>query len=155
MIDEGNPKGMQNYWSGRLPGRACPTRPSTCWSSTPPSPVSPLTQMLLVPGGGALARVDNDATAFGQRDAPWNVHFLSMWPDPADSERNIAYTRAIATAMKPWTTGRVYLNFIGDEGSGRVEAAYGPERYARLQALKAKWDPENVFRHNQNIAPAT
>ena len=54
--------------------------------------------------------------------------------------------------MKPWTTGRVYLNYIGDEGSGRVEAAYGPERHP-LQALKAKWDPQNVFRHN--IAPAT
>lgn len=118
-------------------------------------PVSPLTQILLVPGGGAPSCVDNDATAFGQREAPWNTHFLSIWPDPAENEKNIAYTRAIAGAMKPWTTGRAYLNFIGDEGSGRVEAAYGPERYARLQALKAKWDPQNVFRHNQNIAPTT
>ncbi len=56
--------------------------------------------------------------------------------------------------MKPWTTGRAYLNFIGDEGLGRVEAAFGPDRYARLQALKATWDPENLFRHNQNIPPA-
>ena len=118
-------------------------------------PVSPLTQILLVPGGSAPSRVDNDATAFGQREAPWNPHFLSIWPHPAENEKNIAYTRAIAGAMKPWTTGRAYLNFIGDEGSGRVEAAYGPERYARLQALKAKWDPQNVFRHNQNIAPTT
>lgn len=154
LIDEGNPKGMQNYWSGdflaELPDEAIDVLVEHATK-----PVSPLSQMLLVRGGGAIARVDDDATAFGQRDAPFNVHWLSMWPDPADNERNIAYTRAIATAMKPWTTGRVYLNYIGDEGSGRVEAAYGPERYARLQALKAKWDPQNVFRHNQNIAPAT
>ena len=52
--------------------------------------------MLLVPGGGAIARVDEDATAFGQRTAPFNIHYLSMWDDPADNEKNIAYTRAIA-----------------------------------------------------------
>ena len=118
-------------------------------------PVSPMTQIIVVPGGGAPSRVDEDATAFGQRTAPWNVHFLSMWPDPADTEANIAYTREIAGAMKPWTTGRAYLNFIGDEGTDRVEAAFGPEKYARLQELKARWDPTNLFRHNQNIPPKT
>ncbi len=97
--------------------------------------------------------VDDAATAFGQRNAPWNVHYLSMWADPADTELNIAHTRKLAAAMKPWTTGRVYLNYIGDEGVGRVEAAFGPEKYARLQALKAKWDPTNLFHHNQNIEP--
>jgi FAD/FMN-containing dehydrogenase len=106
-----------------------------------------------VPGGGAVARVGEDAMAFGQRGAPWNIHYLSMWPDPADTEQNIAYTRGLATAMKPWTTGRAYLNFIGDEGIGRVEAAFGTEKYQRLQALKDEWDPQNLFRHNQNIPP--
>ena len=110
--------------------------------------------MLLVPGGGAIARVPEDDTAFGQRTAPWNTHFLSMWADPADTERNIAYTRGIADAMKPWTTGRAYLNFIGEEGTARVEAAFGPEKYKRLQALKKEWDPDNFFSHNQNITPA-
>ena len=56
--------------------------------------------------------------------------------------------------MKPWTSGRVYLNFIGDEGKERVESAFGESKLARLRAIKAVWDPENVFRHNQNIAPA-
>jgi FAD/FMN-containing dehydrogenase len=110
--------------------------------------------MLLFPGGGAIARVPDDATAFGQRNAPFNTHFLSMWEDPADTETNVAYVKEIAAAMKPWTTGRAYLNFIGDEGEGRVEAAFGPEKFAKLQALKAKWDPTNLFRHNQNIPPA-
>ena len=56
--------------------------------------------------------------------------------------------------MKPWTTGEVYLNFIGDEGAARVESAFGAEKWKRLQALKNEWDPDNLFRHNQNIPPA-
>ena len=154
MIDEGSPAGLQNYWSADFLAEL-PDEAVDVLVEFGTHPVSPLTQVLLVPGGGAIARVDENATAFGQRDAPWNTHFISVWPDPADNERNIAYTRALATAMKPFTTGRAYLNFIGDEGLGRVEAAYGPERYARLQAIKATWDPENLFRHNQNIPPAT
>ncbi|MGH9051360.1 MAG: FAD-binding oxidoreductase [Acidimicrobiia bacterium] len=154
LIDAPSPKGLQNYWSADfladLPDEAVDTLVDHATK-----PVSPFAQMLLIPGGGAIARVDDDATAFGQRNAPWNVHFLSLWADPSDDEVNIAYTRAIATAMKPWTTGQVYLNFIGDEGQDRVEASFGAEKYARLRALKAKWDPTNLFRHNQNIPPAT
>jgi FAD/FMN-containing dehydrogenase len=154
LLDAPNPKGMQNYWSAdfyaELPDEAVDVLVEQATK-----PVSPMTQLILMAGGGAIARVPEDATAFGQRTAPWNMHYLSMWPDPADAERNIAYTRAIASAMKPWTTGRAYLNFLGDEGAGRVEAAFGPEKFARLQALKRKWDPENLFRHNQNIPPAT
>jgi FAD/FMN-containing dehydrogenase len=153
LIDPGNPKGMLNYWSGdflaELPDEATDV---LCSHAT--RPVSPLTQIIVVPGGGAVARIDDDATAFGQRTAPWNIHYLSMWADPADTEKNIAFTREVSTGMKPWTTGRLYLNFIGDEGPGRVEAAFGPEKFARLQAIKKTWDPENLFRHNQNIPPA-
>lgn len=154
MIDPASPKGMQNYWTADFLAEV-PDEAVDVLAEHATQPVSPLTQILLIPGGGAIARVDDDATAFGQRTAPWNVHYLSIWPDPAENERNIAYTWAIAAAMKPWTTGRSYLNFIGDEGLSRVEAAFGPERYARLQALKAEWDPQNLFRHNQNIPPAT
>jgi FAD/FMN-containing dehydrogenase len=92
--------------------------------------------------------------AFGQRQTPWNIHYLSMWADPADTDRNIAYTRRVSAAMKPWTTGLVYLNFLGDEGQERIEAGFGPEKYDRLRRLKAKWDPANLFRHTQNIPPA-
>jgi FAD/FMN-containing dehydrogenase len=112
-----------------------------------------MTQVIVFAGGGAIARVPDEATAFGQRSAPWNVHYLGMWEDPADTEKNTANIRELASAMRPWTTGRAYLNFIGDEGHGRVEMAYGPQRYARLQELKRVWDPDNVFRHNQNIRP--
>ncbi len=152
LLDPPNPKGMQNYWTAdflaELPDDAVDTLVEHATR-----PVSPMTQILLVPGGGAIARVDEEATAFGQRSAPWNTHYLSLWADPADNDRNISYTRALATAMKPWSTGRVYLNYIGDEGPGRVEAAFGPEKFARLTELKRVWDPTNLFRHNQNIPP--
>jgi FAD/FMN-containing dehydrogenase len=153
LLDHGNPKGLYNYWTADfltgLPDEAVDilVREAT-------KPVSPFTQISIVPGGGAIARIPEDATPFGQRSAPWNIHYLSIWPDPADNERNIAYTRALSGAMKPYATGRVYLNFIGDEGQGRVESGFGPQKYARLRRIKARWDPDNVFRHNQNIPPA-
>ena len=153
LLDAPNPKGLQNYWSADFYAEL-PDKAVDVLLEQATKPVSPMTQLILIPGGGAVARVPEEATAFGQRTAPFNMHYLSMWSDPADAERNIAYTRSIASSMKPWTTGRAYLNFLGDEGAGRVEAAFGPEKFARLQALKRKWDPENLFRHNQNIPPA-
>jgi FAD/FMN-containing dehydrogenase len=153
LINEANPKGRLNYWSGDFLGEL-PDEAIDTFVEIATKPISPMSQMLILADRGAIARIDNDATAFGQRTAPFDTHYLSMWTDPADTERNVAYTRAITTAMKPWTTGRVYLNFIGDEGPGRVEAAFGPEKFAKLQALKDKWDPTNLFRHNQNIPPS-
>jgi FAD/FMN-containing dehydrogenase len=153
LITEANPWGARNYWSAdflaELPDEAIDTLVEHATN-----PVSPMSQMLLVAGGGAVSRVPDDATAFGERSAPFNVHYLSVWTDAADDDRNIAYTKAISSAMKPWTTGHVYLNYIGDEGAGRVEAAFGAEKLQRLRDLKKTWDPTNLFRHNQNIKPA-
>jgi hypothetical protein len=153
LLEPGNPKGMQNYWTADFLAEL-PDEAVHVLVEHGTQPASPMSQMIVVPGGGAISRVAEDATVFGQRNAPFNTHFLSMWPDPADNDKNVAYTRAIAGAMKPWTTGRAYLNFIGEEGAARVEAAFGPEKYARLQALKKVWDPDNFFCHNQNIPPA-
>lgn len=153
LLDEGNPKGMRNYWTADFLADLNDEAVDTLVSHAT-APRSPLSQVILVAGGGAIARVPDDETALGQRNAPWNIHYLSIWGDPADDDVNIRHTRSMAEAMRPWATGRVYLNYIGEEGPGRVEAAYGPEKYARLQQIKRIWDPENVFRHNQNIAPA-
>ncbi|MGZ4447415.1 MAG: FAD-binding oxidoreductase [Nocardioides sp.] len=154
LLDAGNPAGMHNYWSGDflagLPDEAI----DALVGHAQPAP-SPLSQFIVVAGGGALARVDEDAMAFGQRAAPYNLHLLSMWPpDPAQDQVNIDFTRRLSAAVQPWTTGNAYLNFIGDEGPGRVEAAFGSEKYARLREIKRAWDPDNVFCHNQNIPPA-
>ncbi|HXY92282.1 MAG TPA: FAD-binding oxidoreductase [Acidimicrobiia bacterium] len=153
LIEPSTPHGMQNYWTAdfydRLPDEAVDVLVGHATK-----PVSPLAQVLVVSGGGAIARVPDDATAFGQRHSEWNIHYLSMWPDPADNATNIEWTKTIHAAMKPWAAGGVYLNYIGDEGQDRVESGFGPEKYRRLQALKTKWDPDNLFRHNQNIRPA-
>jgi FAD/FMN-containing dehydrogenase len=153
LITEANPHGRRNYWSADFLDELSDDAIDT-FVEHATNPVSPFSQMLVIPGGGAIARVPEDATAFGARTAPFNTHFLSMWESEADDEKNIAYTRAIAAAMKPWTSGRAYLNFIGDEGLHRIEASFGAEKYARLQELKSKWDPNNLFSHNQNIKPA-
>jgi len=152
LLDPGNQEGRLNYWTGDfyedLPDEAIHTLVEKATH-----PVSPLTQIILIAGGGAIARVPDDAMAFGHRSTQWNIHFLSMWAEPADTERNIGYTKELSGAMKPWSSGHVYLNFLGDEGQGRVESGFGPEKYARLRAIKKVWDPTNLFRHNQNIPP--
>jgi FAD/FMN-containing dehydrogenase len=98
--------------------------------------------------------VPDDETAFGRRDAPFNIHYLGMWADAADGALNIASIKQLAAVMKPWTTGTVYLNFLGDEGPKRIEAGFGAEKFDRLRQIKRSWDPTNLFRHNQNIPPA-
>jgi len=153
LLDPAAVEGMHNYWSGDFltgfPDEAIDT-----YLANAQPPVSPLTQIILVAGGGAIGDVPEDAMAFGNRASPWNVHYLAMWPPDHHDQTNIDFIRTLATAMKPWTTGQVYLNFIGDEGLTRVESAYGPAKYDRLRQIKKEWDPDNVFRHNQNIPPA-
>jgi FAD/FMN-containing dehydrogenase len=117
-------------------------------------PISPETAIVIIPGGGAPARVDEDATAFGARNAPFNVHYLAAWRSAADNTRNIARVKAIAATMKPWATGRAYLNFLSDDVENRLSESFGEKKLTRLRALKRVWDPENIFRHNQNIRPA-
>jgi FAD/FMN-containing dehydrogenase len=153
LIDAPNPPGRMNYWNADF-YNDLPDDAVDVFIERATKPISPFTQVIVMPEGGAIARVPEDATAFGQRNAKWSLHYLSMWEDPAETDRNIAWTREFSGAMKPWATGRAYLNFLGDEGLQRVEAAYGPEKFARLQALKDKWDPTNLFRHNQNIPPS-
>lgn len=153
LIDASAPKGMRNYWTADfyhdLPDEAIETLVGRATQSP-----SPMSSVIVVPGGGAIARVPDDATAFGNRDAQFNIHYLTMWATPNDDEVNINYTKEISAAMKPWSTGGVYLNFIGDEGTGRVKSAFGPDKWDRIRAIKRTWDPDNVFQHNQNIRPA-
>ena len=75
------------------------------------------------------------------------------WRQQAESDRNMQWTRDFFAAMQPFSMDTVYVNFLSNEGEKRVKAAYGPEKYARLVALKNKYDPTNFFRLNQNIKP--
>ncbi|HSP39222.1 MAG TPA: FAD-binding oxidoreductase [Frankiaceae bacterium] len=153
LFEGGNPAGRLNYWTGDF-YNALPDEAIDTLVGLATKPVSPFTAIIVVPCGGAVARMDPDATAFGGRDVAFNIHYLSMWEGPENTDINIDYTRRLAAAMRPWSTGEVYLNYLSDEGLSRVEAGFGPTKFARLQRIKRQWDPENVFHHNQNIPPA-
>jgi hypothetical protein len=115
---------------------------------------SPMSQALVFRHGGAIARVPEEATAASHRDAPYMWHPIAAWTDPAETDAQIAWAREGSEAMQPYKTGGVYLNFEQDEGEQHVRAGFIPEKFARLVELKDKYDPNNLFRVNQNIAPS-
>jgi FAD/FMN-containing dehydrogenase/pimeloyl-ACP methyl ester carboxylesterase len=153
LFDADYPKGLRNYWTGDFLS-GLPDEAIEVLCRHHQSMPSARSEVLLFPGGGAMSRVPDGTTALTEREAPFNVHITSVWDEPADDEANIAWTRELSAALKPFTTGRVYVNFIGDEGRDRVVASFGPEVYARLQQLKRRHDPDNMFRTSQNVLPA-
>jgi FAD/FMN-containing dehydrogenase len=116
---------------------------------------SPLSWVLFEQMGGATSRRATDANAFSHREAQYQLVIVSAWREAGGSERHIQWVRETAEAMEPFITGGSYINVLGreaEEGVDRIRAAFG-EHYARLVALKNKYDPTNLFRHNQNIKP--
>ena len=104
--------------------------------------------------GGAVQRVAADATAFGDRSMPFMLSLDAIWSNPGDDDANISWVRDVWQDMQRHSTGRMYLNFPGlGEGDNLVRDAYGAETYARLQEIKRTYDPDNLFRMNQNIPP--
>ena len=112
----------------------------------------PQTEIAFAQLGGAVSRVPADATAYAHRDAQFVLNVHGRWEDPAKDAACIAWARQLFHAATPFATGGVYVNFLTEEEQGRVPAAYG-SNYARLVALKKKYDPRNLFRVNQNIGP--
>jgi FAD/FMN-containing dehydrogenase len=151
MLDD--PPGLCNYWSASY-HEELPDDALDVFMEYGLDRRSPHTQQVLLPWGGAVARVAGDATPLAGRSARWVTHPFALWEDPVDTEANIAWARGFRRDIAPHASGGVYLNFIGDEGEDRVRAAFGGEKYAQLAVIKAEWDPENVFRGNQNIKPA-
>jgi FAD/FMN-containing dehydrogenase len=102
--------------------------------------------------GGAIARVAEGATAFGDRSMPFVLNAVTGWHDPSAGEAHTHWARAVIEAASEASTGRAYVNFLGDPDAAK--GAYGEETYARLVSLKNDYDPTNVFRLNQNIEPS-
>lgn len=115
---------------------------------------SPWSSIIMQPLGGAVGRVGEHETALGKRDARWAFQVLSLWPDPTENEAHKAWTRATAAALSTYTEDVSFPNFIADANSGKVADAYNPETWRRLVALKDRFDPGNVLRHNHNIPPS-
>jgi FAD/FMN-containing dehydrogenase len=153
LIDAGSPEGLRNYFASDYLS-ALPDEAFEVMCRYHLSRPSPMTEIVALPGGGAIGRAPGDKLGFEQRKAPFNYVIHSKWSETSDDEPNVAWTRELRDALEPFTTGGVYLNFIGDEGDARIVAAYGPEAYSRLQALKDRYDPSNLFRLNQNVKPS-
>jgi FAD/FMN-containing dehydrogenase len=152
LLEPGNPPGHRHYWKADLMDELSDGAIDVICEAAM-NMVSPLTVALFQPLGGAIARVPAEATALGRRDAGWAYHVLSQWTDVADDERNIAWTRDLARAFEPYSTGGVYITYSSDTGDDRVQDAYR-DHYDRLVAIKDRYDPGNMFHLGQNIRPS-
>jgi FAD/FMN-containing dehydrogenase len=152
LIDD--PPGLRNYWTADYLTELTDEAIDTFVAHSSRLPVPSPSQSIMFAWGGAVARVSAADTPLARRDAPWVVHPFAVWEDAADDERFIGWARAMSADFKRFGLGVTYLNFIGDEGADRIRAAFG-DSYERLERVKTTYDPDNVFRRNQNIAPAT
>ena len=153
MFDPSVPHGWHRYWkSVELPALTDDVIDTLVEHAS--AQTSPKSYCIVFQLGGALARAREDETAFSQRDATYNVNINAVWTeDDPEGERHVAWARDFFSAMQPHAGGRVYVNFLGDEGAKRVRQAYGDRQYERLVELKRAYDPTNFFRLNQNIEP--
>jgi FAD/FMN-containing dehydrogenase len=151
LFDELLPPGLHHYWKGHfvqgLPDEAIEVHLE--YGSTIPSAQ---TATLLFPIDGACHRVAPEETAFAYRDADFAVGLGPSWPDPADTAANIEWGRRYFEAVAPYAEEGGYVNFMSGDDQGRVRANYR-QNYDRLAETKRRYDPDNLFRMNQNIAP--
>ena len=152
ILDAGYPAGALNYWlssfAAGLPDELIDIA-ARQFSTVP----SPMTAMLLEHFHGAVTRVGVTETAVPHREEGWNLLIPSVWTDPAETEANISWTRETFAALRPHFGAGRWLNYLGDDqADDAIRAAYGPN-YDRLKEIKRKYDPENVFHLNHNIAP--
>jgi len=148
------PKGELRYWKSRSVRELSDEVIDEIISLASRRP-TPLTDIVTWHHGGAMSRVGEAETAYGGRDVQFLVTAEASWTDPAQNDEAIAWAREVWDAMEQYSTGSVYLNFpgLGEEEDNLARAGYGAN-YERLAELKAKYDPENLFRMNINIPPA-
>ena len=149
------PFGLRHYWKGHFV-TAMPDEAIEFFVEHFARRRSPLGSVLIEPLHGQARRVPDDATAFANRDAAFNMSGLSIWESPDDDDEQIAWARAFGDGVAPYSSrGGGYVNYMGsDEPLERVQAAFGADKFARLREIKRTFDPDNVFRQNQNIPPA-
>jgi FAD/FMN-containing dehydrogenase len=152
MLDASVPHGLGYYWKSEsfppLSDGLITTLTEHAWRVPTPASYSALFHL-----GGAVGGLDPDGSAFEDRRATHAMTIDAVWSDPATSASSISWVRNFWDAVRPYSTGRVYVNFLGEEGQDRVRAAYGAAKYERLRAIKRAYDPMNFFRMNQNVVP--
>lgn len=155
MFDAGAPHGIRSYWkTAYLDELTDPLIAILVKHASQMSSLSPFTAIHIHHGEGAVAHASSNAGAFGRRDARFILNLPAAWPDPAQDEAHIRWVRDCFEAVRPLSGRGAYLNFLAVDDDDRLREAYGPERFERLAALKARYDPDNLFRINQNIRPA-
>lgn len=153
MLDPFAPRGWLNYHRGQHV-RALTDDVLDDYLAVGRTIGSPMTQGILFRHGGAVSRVPEDATAVSNRAAPYMAHPIACWATPEETDAEMDWVRRFSAACEPVLTGGVYLNFEPGTGESDLRAGYGDDKYARLAALKAQWDPDNVFSGNHNVVPA-
>ena len=152
MLDAGAPPGLRNYWRSTYLDALDTAGLEILVDAAARSP-SPLSQIHVHQLGGAVARVPAAATAFRHRDSRFLVNVIGTWKNPVHDGKHVSWVRETHARLVPGG-GEPYVNFMGREGQDGVRLAYGDAPYERLARLKARVDPDNVFRSNQNILPA-
>ncbi|WP_222918958.1 FAD-binding oxidoreductase [Natrinema sp. SYSU A 869] len=144
-------EGARNYWKSHNFSELSDDAIDTAVKYAADLP-SPLSEIFFGQIGGAMGRVPSDATAYPHRDAEYAMNVHTRWEDPAMDNECIAWSREFFDAMASYATGGVYVNFISED-EGEEDLAYGTNQ-ERLAEIKAEYDPENLFRMNQNVEPA-
>jgi FAD/FMN-containing dehydrogenase len=152
IVENFNPRGMRNYWKmvyvRELTAEAI-ARLTELYSRVP----APMSHIVVYTLGGEVARVPSDSAAVSYRDARHAVIAIGMWDSPSEDEANIGWVREFAAAMQRFASGGFYPNYDEAASPDRLVSAFGPEKYRKLAAIKQQYDPANLFRLNQNIAP--
>jgi len=152
LLDATQPKGRRYYWKSEYLAGLEPELLAQVIAHAGRI-VSPHSGVVLFALDGALNRLPADHSAVGNRDATSVLNITASWEKAGDDAANIEWARAAWRDMRRFSTGGTYVNFLTeDDGDERTRAAYGPN-HARLAALKSRWDPDNLFRTNKNIAP--
>jgi FAD/FMN-containing dehydrogenase len=151
-FDALNAEGQRNYWKSHNLAELSDPAIDAAVTAIGHLP-SPHAEVFIGHLGGAVSRIPNDATAYAHRDAQFVLNIHGRWTDPSEDEAGIAWVRGLFDALAPHAQGGVYVNFLSDEGADRVQDAYPPAVWSRLVEVKRRYDPENVFRLNQNIPP--
>ena len=152
LADQTFPRGRRYYWKAQFLGDIDDEFIDVLLDGFSAAP-SPHSIFAFQQVGGAISRLPQSATAYANRDAAFDCFPIAIWDSPAEDAANIAWARKLWQALQPFSTGGVYVNNLGDEGDDRIRAAYSVN-YQRLVSLKDKFDPDNVFRLNQNVRPS-
>ncbi len=144
--------GFRNQWMGHHLSELSDDVLATVLTHVTEVP-SPHTDVKIACLGGAISGVGENDTAFSHRDSKYAMVIQTRWESAAEDGAQLGWTRSFFEAMQPHGTGKVYVNFIADEGEKRIADAYNKETFRRLREIKTKCDPTNLFRLNQNIKP--